>query len=52
MIKRISLGGIVESLFDPLPVDDLPDVLEEVGLRVFVVNVEGVLPDVDVEQGK
>ena len=47
----MSLGGIVESLFDPLPVDDLPYVLEEVGLRVFVVNVEGVLPDVDIQKG-
>ena len=47
----MSLGGIGESLLDSLPVDHLPDVLQEISLRVLVVNVESVLPDVNVKEG-
>ena len=47
----VSLGGIGESLLDSLPVYYLPDVLQEVCLRVLVVNVESVLPDIDVKEG-
>ena len=33
------------------PVDDLPDLLQEVGSHVLVVQVVSVLPDVDRQQG-
>ena len=46
-----SLGGIVESLLNSLPVDNLPDILQEVSLRMLVIDVECVLPYVDVKQG-
>ncbi len=46
-----SLGGIVESLLNSLPVHNLPDILQEVSLGMLVIDVEGVLPNVDVKQG-
>ena len=45
------LSGISESFLDFLPVDKLPDLLEEVDLGTLVVNIESVLPDIDVEEG-
>ena len=39
-----------ESLFDFLPVYHLPYVLKEVCFGVLVINVEGMLPNVDVKQ--
>ena len=49
--KERSLGGIVESLLNSLPVHNLPDILQEVSLGMLVIDVEGVLPNVDVKQG-
>jgi hypothetical protein len=49
--KDPSLGGIVESLLNSLPVHNLPDILQEVSLGMLVINIEGVLPNVDVKQG-
>ena len=49
--KEHSLGGIVESLLNSLPVHNLPDILQEVSLGMLVIDVEGVLPNVDVKQG-
>ena len=49
--KERSLGGIVESLLNSLPVHDLPDILQEVSLGMLVIDVEGVFPNVDVKQG-
>lgn len=45
------LLGSRETLLGLLPVDDLPNVLEVVNLDVLVVEVEGVLPDVNAEDG-
>ena len=39
------------SLLSLLVVDDVPDSLEVVGLDVLVLEVEGVLPDVDTDDG-
>ena len=49
-INEPSLGGIVESLLNSLPVHNLPDILQEVSLGMLVIDVEGVLPNVDVKQ--
>lgn len=42
---------LVEALSDSLPVDDLPDGLEVVGADVLVLEVVGVLPDINAQQG-
>ncbi len=39
-----------KSFFDFLPVYNLPDVLEEVCFSMFVINVEGMFPDVNVKK--
>lgn len=41
----------LESLRDSLPVDDIPDSTEVFGLSVLVLQVVGVLPCVNTEQG-
>src|SRR6478609_657411 len=47
-----SLGGLgaLETSSDVLPVDDVPPCLDVVGLDVLVLQVEGVLPHVELEQ--
>mmetsp|Transcript_359 Transcript_359/g.660 ORF Transcript_359/g.660 Transcript_359/m.660 type:complete len:226 (+) Transcript_359:1743-2420(+) len=45
------LGGLDETLFDDVPVDDVPDGLDVVGSNVSVIDVISVLPDIDSEQG-
>ena len=40
-----------EALLHSLPVDNLPDGLEVLGLAVLVLEVVGVLPGVDAEEG-
>src|SRR6478609_374463 len=44
------LAGDLEALGDVLPVRDVPRGLDVVGLHVEVVEVEGVLPHVELEQ--
>jgi len=43
--------GCNEALFGLLPVDDAPDVLKVAGSGVLVVDVVGVLPDIDTDDG-
>lgn len=45
------LAVLVEALSDSLPVDNLPDGLEVVGADVLVLEVVGVLPDINAQQG-
>lgn len=47
---RLSLG-CDETLFGLLPVDDAPDILEVLGPGILIVNVVGMLPDVDTDDG-
>ena len=49
-IKAFSLCGISKPLFNLAPVDNLPYVLEEIGLRMLIVNIESVFPYVNIEQ--
>jgi len=43
--------GSDETLFGLLPVDDAPDVFEVLGPGILVVDIVGVLPDVDADDG-
>lgn len=43
--------GFDQALFGFLPVDDLPDVLKVLRSGVLVVQVVGVLPNVDADDG-
>lgn len=43
------LGGLEVSLLRLLEVDDVPDSGEVVGLDVLVLEVEGVLPDINTD---
>ncbi len=45
-----ALGSAVEALRDLVPVDDVPERVEVVGALVLVLQVVGVLPDVDAEE--
>ncbi len=45
-----SLCSVNESLLNFLPVHNLPDILKEVSLSMLVVNVEGVFPNVDIQE--
>jgi hypothetical protein len=42
---------LLETLGDGAPVDDVPDGTEVLGLAVLVLQVVGVLPGVDAEEG-
>lgn len=42
---------LLEALADRLPVDDVPDGREVLGLAVLVLQVVGVLPGVNAEKG-
>src|ERR1700676_23225 len=48
--KDKSSGGRGQALGDPRPVDDVPPGIDVVGAAVLVLQVVGVLPDVDAEQ--
>src|ERR1700730_15922858 len=44
------LAHLLQALSDIVPIDDVPERLDVVGLHVLVLQVERVLPDVDDEQ--
>lgn len=44
------LSSLGETLSDSFPVDDLPDVLEIVRTNVLVLQVVGVLPDINTQK--
>mmetsp|Transcript_14257 Transcript_14257/g.35930 ORF Transcript_14257/g.35930 Transcript_14257/m.35930 type:complete len:255 (-) Transcript_14257:209-973(-) len=50
LLFRVGLEGGLVSLFDVLPVDDLPDGLDVVWPHVLVLEVVGVLPNIDSQQ--
>jgi hypothetical protein len=41
--------GLLESFCNLLPINDLPDLLDEVNLRILVIDVEGMFPNIDVQ---
>ena len=45
-----SSSGGGKSLLHLLPVDDLPDLLQEFGSRVLIVEIVSVLPDIHVQK--
>lgn len=45
------LVGLGEAVGDSLPVDDVPDGVEVVGTDVLVLEVVGVLPDINSQKG-
>ena len=50
--READLLGLAQAGGDVVPVDDIPKRSEEVGLHVLVLQVVGVLPSIDGQQGQ
>lgn len=48
--KTVSLGCTVEPLCHILPVDNIPNGLDVVGANILVLEVVGMLPDINAKQ--
>lgn len=51
VLTEARLLGLLETLLGRLEVDDVPNSLEVIGLDVLVLQIEGMFPGVDADQG-
>ena len=51
IVKIFLFRGFNQARFNGIPVDNVPDSLDVTGPDVSVINVVGVLPDVDSQKG-